>query len=68
MIMKKDFLTTQQVLIYLGVALLYALGVFFFGVVLFGIDVCNSNSGLMVSCYSLITAAFWTYFICKKLK
>lgn len=66
--MEKKLLTTQQVFIYLGMALLYALGVFFFGVLLFGIDVCAADSGTMVSCYSLITASIWTYFICKNLK
>ena len=34
--MKKDILTKQLVFIYLGVSLLYALGVFFFVVLLFG--------------------------------
>ena len=65
--MKKDILTTQQVFIYLGVSLLYALGVFFFIVLLFGIDLCDSDSGMLISGYSIITATFWAYFICKKL-
>jgi hypothetical protein len=66
--MKKNFLTRQQVFIYLALALFYALGVFFFGVLLFGIDLCDTDSGLMVSCYSLITASIWAYFICQRLK
>ncbi len=66
--MKKNFLTKQQVFIYLVVSLLYALGVFFFGVVFFGIDLYASDSGLMISCYSVITAGFWSYFICKNIK
>ena len=66
--MKKDILTKQLVFIYLGVSLLYALGVFFFVVLLFGIDLCKFNSGMLISGYSFLTASFWVYFICKKLK
>ena len=65
--MKKDFLTTQLVFIYLGISLLYALGIFFFAVLLFGIDLYQTDSGILVSFYSLITAVLWVYFICKKL-
>ena len=65
--MKKDFLTTQLVFIYLGISLLYALGIFFFTVLLFGIDLYQTDSGILVSFYSLITAVLWVYFICKKI-
>ena len=66
--MKKDVLTKQLVFIYLGVALLYALGGFFFVVLLFGIDLYEFNSGILISGYSFLTASFWAYFICKTLK
>ena len=65
--MKKNFLNTEQVFIYLGISLLYSLGIVFFVILMFGIDLCEVDLAKIVSLYSVLTAAFWTYFICKKL-
>ena len=64
---EKRFLNKEQLFIYLGVSLLYALGIIFFLVLVFGVDLAQSDLSSWVSLYSVVTAAIWAYFICKKL-
>ncbi|MCR4674080.1 MAG: hypothetical protein K5675_03640 [Lachnospiraceae bacterium] len=64
---KKNYLNKEQIFIYLGLSLLYAVGIIFFLILLFGIDLMNTNPAVWVSLYSVITAVIWTYFLCKKL-
>lgn len=64
---EKGFLNKEQLFIYLGISLLYALGIIFFLVLVFGVDLVQSDLSSWISLYSIVTAAIWAYFICKKL-
>lgn len=64
---KKNFLSKEQIFIYLGVALLYALGIVFFFILILGVDLYHTDLSAWISLYSVITACVWSYFICKKL-
>ncbi|MCR5397634.1 MAG: hypothetical protein K6E64_09245 [Lachnospiraceae bacterium] len=64
---KKNFLSKEQIFIYLGVALLYALGIVFFFILILGVDLYHTDLSAWISLYSVITAGVWSYFICKKL-
>ncbi|GEM_PF-4554049 len=64
---KKNFLSKEQIFIYLGVALLYALGIVFFFILVLGVDLYHTDLSAWISLYSVITAGVWSYLICKKL-
>lgn len=64
---EKRFLNKEQLFIYLGVSLLYALGILFFFILILGVDLNHTDLSSWISLYSVVTAAIWAYFICKKL-
>ncbi|MCR5545061.1 MAG: hypothetical protein K6F30_01090 [Lachnospiraceae bacterium] len=64
---KQNFLSREQIFIYLGLSLLYSIGILFFIILLLGVDLLHTDPAVWVSLYALITAGIWTYHLCKKL-